>query len=231
MVYLICHACMQGIVEAIPELLGTIQAQLLDLLSLVLAGRPYRDSMHPPHLAAYHAAVTHGEIPNCSQTAPVPLLMASIFPRGVYQGRHFMTTMSAPVQKTACCYVEHVAAVPSSTMAGSVVTGHTRFLCAGELQGAALTRLALQTLGSFDFGSMRLLDFVRDHVTLFLDDPDVSVRRAAAAAAAKVLHRAASLPPGSHGSITQNQVKQLHLCCLNCLHEASPLVCAPLYPT
>ena len=53
---------------------------------------------------------------------------------------------------------------------------------------------------------MRLLDFVRDHVTLFLDDPDVSVRRAAAAAAAKVLHRAASIPPGSHGSITQNQV-------------------------
>ena len=77
---------------------------------------------------------------------------------------------------------------------------------AGELQGAALTRLALQTLGSFDFGSMRLLDFVRDHVTPFLDDPDVSVRRAAAAAAAKVLHRAASILPGSHGSISQNQV-------------------------
>ena len=50
----------QGIVEALPELLGTIQAQLLDLLSLVLAGRPYRDTIHPSHLAAYHAAVTHG---------------------------------------------------------------------------------------------------------------------------------------------------------------------------
>ena len=61
-VYTECHAWMQGIVEAIPELLGTIQAQLLDLLSLVLAGRPYRDSMHPSHLAAYHAAVTHGEL-------------------------------------------------------------------------------------------------------------------------------------------------------------------------
>ena len=87
-------------------------------------------------------------------------------------------------------------------------------LDAGELQGAALTRLALQTLGSFDFGSMRLLDFVRDHVTLFLDDPDVSVRRAAAAASAKVLHRAASIPPGSHGSISQNQVHSMSL-----LHE------------
>jgi len=93
-------------------------------------------------------------------------------------------------------------------------------MCAGELQGAALTRLALQTLGSFDFGSMRLLDFVRDHVTLFLDDPDVSVRRAAAAAAAKVLHRAASVPPGSHGSISQNQVGRpsaAHLVCLGML--------------
>ena len=55
---------MQGIVEALPELLGTIQAQLLDLLSLVLAGRPYRDTIHPSHLAAYHAAVTHGMHPS-----------------------------------------------------------------------------------------------------------------------------------------------------------------------
>ena len=62
---------------------------------------------------------------------------------------------------------------------------------------------------------MRLLDFVRDHVTLFLEDPDVSVRRAAAAAAAKVLHRAASIPPGSHGSISQNQVSQ-NLSCYYC---------------
>ena len=57
------HCLLQGIVEALPELLGTIQAQLLDLLSLVLAGRPYRDTIHPSHLAAYHAAVTHGMHP------------------------------------------------------------------------------------------------------------------------------------------------------------------------
>jgi FKBP12-rapamycin complex-associated protein len=72
---------------------------------------------------------------------------------------------------------------------------------AGELQGAALTRLALQTLVSFDFGSARLLDFVRDHVTPYLDDSDVSVRRAAAAAAAAVLHRTASIAPGSRAAI------------------------------
>jgi hypothetical protein len=42
---------------------------------------------------------------------------------------------------------------------------------------------------------MRLLDFVRDHVTPYLDDSNVTVRRAAAAAAAAVLHRTASVPP------------------------------------
>ena len=72
--------------------------------------------------------------------------------------------------------------------------------CAGELQGAALTRLTLQTLGSFDFGSTRLLEFVRDHVTPYLDDGDVCVRKAAAAAAAAVLHRTASAPPGSRAA-------------------------------
>jgi FKBP12-rapamycin complex-associated protein len=70
----------------------------------------------------------------------------------------------------------------------------------GELQGAALTRLALQTLGSFDFGSTRLLEFVRDHVTPYLDDASVTVRRAAAAAAVAVLHRTAEPPPGSRAS-------------------------------
>ncbi|BDA44527.1 Serine/threonine-protein kinase TOR [Coccomyxa sp. Obi] len=120
----------QEIVVALPELLGPIQAQLLDLVSVVLAGRPLRDNLPQPLLQALHQAVAHG-----------------------------------------------------------------------ELQGAALTRLALQTLVSFDFGSARLLDFVRDHVTPYLDDADVSVRRAAAAAAAAVLHRTASVTPGSRAAI------------------------------
>ena len=58
--------------------------------------------------------------------------------------------------------------------------------CAGELQQQALTRLALQTLGSFDFGPARLLEFCRDHVVSYLDESDVVTRRAAALAAAQV---------------------------------------------
>ena len=65
-----------------------------------------------------------------------------------------------------------------------------RSLChAGELQGPALIRIALLTLGTFDFGQCKLLEFVRDHVMTYLDDPDVSIRKSAAAAAAQVLQR------------------------------------------
>jgi len=56
----------------------------------------------------------------------------------------------------------------------------------GELQQQALTRLALQTLGSFDFGPARLLEFCRHHVVSYLDESDVATRRAAALAAAQV---------------------------------------------
>ena len=62
-------------------------------------------------------------------------------------------------------------------------------LRAGELQGPALIRVALLTLGTFDFGQYNLLEFVRDHVMTYLDDPDVSIRRSSAAAAAQVLQR------------------------------------------
>lgn len=59
----------------------------------------------------------------------------------------------------------------------------------GELQGPALIRIALLTLGTFDFGQCNLLEFVRDHVMTYLDDGDVSIRKSAAAAAAQVLQR------------------------------------------
>ncbi len=66
---------------------------------------------------------------------------------------------------------------------------HPLVLSAGELQGPALIRVALLTLGTFDFGQYNLLEFVRDHVMTYLDDPDVSIRRSSAAAAAQVLQR------------------------------------------
>ena len=53
--------CAQEIVVALPELLGPIQAQLLDLVSVVLAGRSLRDSLPQPLLQALHLAVQHGK--------------------------------------------------------------------------------------------------------------------------------------------------------------------------
>ena len=71
---------------------------------------------------------------------------------------------------------------------------------AGELQGTALTRLALQTLGGFDFGPARLLEFVRNHVMAYLDDADVSIRRAAALASTQVLQGHVASQPGKNAA-------------------------------
>ena len=54
---------LQEIVAALPELLGLIQGQLLDLLSLVLARRPHREGLPQLHLNALHQAVAHGPDP------------------------------------------------------------------------------------------------------------------------------------------------------------------------
>ena len=71
--------------------------------------------------------------------------------------------------------------------------GRTAALCpfAGHVQDGALTRLALDTLGSFNFGSIALLPFAAEHVLPYLDDPEVHIRKAAALAAVRVLSRAA----------------------------------------
>jgi hypothetical protein len=76
------------------------------------------------------------------------------------------------------------AATPPATVAALQAA-----LAGGELQGAALTRLALHTLGGFAWHPHRLLDFVRDAVTPHLDDGDSAVRRAAAVAACHVLEQ------------------------------------------
>lgn len=47
-------------------------------------------------------------------------------------------------------------------------------------------KLALQTLGTFDWGRMGLLEFMRDHVLPFTDDADKETRQAAVLACAKV---------------------------------------------
>jgi FKBP12-rapamycin complex-associated protein len=59
----------------------------------------------------------------------------------------------------------------------------------GEMQGPALIRLALQTLGNFTMVPHALLDFVRDHVMIYLDDIESQTRRVAAIATCKIMER------------------------------------------
>lgn len=56
----------------------------------------------------------------------------------------------------------------------------------GEVQGTALTQLALTTLGSFDFGGNNLLDLLRECISGYIDSDDKATRQAAALAAARV---------------------------------------------
>ena len=86
----------------------------------------------------------------------------------------------------------HIIRLPKCEGSGDATLGHYYIWLlgyTGELQGPALIRVALLTLGTFDFGQFNLLEFVRDHVMTYLDDPDVSIRRSSAAAAAQVLQR------------------------------------------
>ena len=69
-------------------------------------------------------------------------------------------------------------------------------------------RLSLETLGRFNFTPIPLLEFTREHVLPWLDDPDTSVRKAATLAAAHILNRHVSedskrLTPNPVRSMTQ----------------------------
>lgn len=55
------------------------------------------------------------------------------------------------------------------------VAGLVGALASSELQGAPRVRLALNTLGSFDFGKVSLLEFVREHILPYIDDSDKEV--------------------------------------------------------
>jgi hypothetical protein len=54
------------------------------------------------------------------------------------------------------------------------------------VQGNALIKLALQTLSTFDFGRVQLLEFTRDHILTYTDDSDKEIRQAAVLACCKV---------------------------------------------
>lgn len=78
-----------------------------------------------------------------------------------------------------------------------------------------MTQLALQTLGSFDFGVQGLLGFVRAHILTYLDDSCPAIRRDAALAASQVLQRHVRTEPRT---IIVN----------NALHLAPPVRHSPL---
>ncbi|GAX78992.1 hypothetical protein CEUSTIGMA_g6432.t1 [Chlamydomonas eustigma] len=66
-------------------------------------------------------------------------------------------------------------------------------LGSGELQGGALVRLSLQTLATFDWGDINLLEFMRDYILGYVDDNDRGIRQVAVLACCKILEQHSSL--------------------------------------
>uniref|UniRef100_A0A7R9YR22 Serine/threonine-protein kinase TOR n=1 Tax=Chlamydomonas euryale TaxID=1486919 RepID=A0A7R9YR22_9CHLO len=73
-------------------------------------------------------------------------------------------------------------------------------LASGELQGGALVRLSLQSLATFDWGEMNLLEFMRDHIMGYIGDNDKEIRQAAVLACCKILERHANLARSSRAA-------------------------------
>lgn len=150
---------LQLTVTALPDLLPRVQELLLDLLSLVLARRPFSAATPPPTLQALQAALAAGEARRQGRAALVGGAAFYSAVRTWWQRQSITRCTPLPSQPSA-----PVSPPPLST--------------AGELQGPGLTRLALSTLGTFNLVPHPLLEFVRDHVTPFLDDNDPAIRRA-----------------------------------------------------
>jgi hypothetical protein len=50
--------------------------------------------------------------------------------------------------------------------------------------------------GTFELGGIQLLEFMRDHILAYTDDPDKEIRQAAVLAACRVLERHAAVAGG-----------------------------------
>lgn len=67
--------------------------------------------------------------------------------------------------------------------------------------------LALRTLGSFDFSKHNLLEFVRECVVGYLDDPNPEIRRETSITCTKLMSSVGeSAPPRGHSSSVIGEV-------------------------
>ncbi|MEW5308376.1 MAG: hypothetical protein WDW38_000344 [Sanguina aurantia] len=217
------------IATALPELLESIQYQALDLLSLALSKRPFNPYTAQPKWTVILQALALGgwglarapENAACAHPSTSP-------PRGPTAGRvcgpyaAWRCGGRAPMQPSCSAWMLGAASVPGwmrwptskaqglscglsrvTWHAGSEPLRSVGWPC--ELQGSALTRLALQTIGSFEFGRVNLLEFMRDYILPYTEDTDKEIRQAAVLACCRVLERHAGAlrkegGVGAHGS-------------------------------
>ena len=68
-----------------------------------------------------------------------------------------------------------------------ISVSHLLHVLPGDASDIELVRLALHTLGEFDFSGIVLTEFVRDSLVVYLDDDDTSIRVEAALTCSKLL--------------------------------------------
>ncbi|MEW5302322.1 MAG: hypothetical protein WDW36_005122 [Sanguina aurantia] len=211
------------IATALPELLESIQYQALDLLSLALSKRPFNPYTAQPKWTVILQALALGgwglarapENAACAHpsTSPPPDSRARVWAiRGVEVWWQSSDAALMLRMDAGCCVGAGVDALAHIQGTGALVWAvacdvacRLRAAAIRELQGSALTRLALQTIGSFEFGRVNLLEFMRDYILPYTEDTDKEIRQAAVLACCRVLERHAGAlrkegGVGAHGS-------------------------------
>eukprot|EP00736_Rhodelphis_marinus_P007859 Rmarinus@m.12108 len=90
----------------------------------------------------------------------------------------------------------HIASTSGAGASSSSAAASSSTATASEtLHDPVMIKLALQTVGSFDFQGHALAGFVRESVVWYLDDDDASIRREAALTCCAIMKRATCVAP------------------------------------
>ncbi|KAL7753608.1 phosphatidylinositol kinase- protein kinase tor1 [Sorochytrium milnesiophthora] len=155
----------------IPPLLPAIQERLLNLISIILSGQPYRQPGSP---ARIHAASAAAAVAAASVSATAAIAVGTT--GGAVGGGGGGGLVGAGGGGGS-------GGIGTSPMASYAM----RELPSPESRDTASVLLALRTLGTFDFKGHSLNEFIREVVTLYLDDDMLEVRQAAVTTCASIL--------------------------------------------
>lgn len=160
-------AALTDLARHAPALLPSIQERLLHVLSLVLAGRPFT-----------HAGAAAASGASAGGAAS-----------GAAGGSGVTSSGSGVTSGSGGSVIRGRKAVTGNPL---VASGGAALSSVPSTADPELVRLALHTLGEFDFRGIVLTEFVRDSLVLYLDDDNTAIRVEAALTCAKLMAQTGS---------------------------------------